>query len=87
MKVHKLVGSIGYSRNILNNFSFILWDKETDEMIRVDQPSSDEYIHLCGRDVVEWTPREDSEDSGIEIVVTMKHWDREIFNKNFKNIL
>lgn len=56
MKVYKLVRSIGYTRNILNHFSFTLYDLETERIIRIQKPNADEYVQLCGRRVMEWMP-------------------------------
>jgi hypothetical protein len=56
MKVYKLVRSIGYTRNILNHFSFTLYDLETERIVRIQKPSADEYVQLCGRRVMEWMP-------------------------------
>lgn len=53
MKVYELVRSIGYTRNILNHFSFTLYDLETERIIEIQKPNVDEYIQLCGRDVME----------------------------------
>lgn len=79
MKVYKLVRSIGYTRNILNHFSFTLYDIETERMIEIHNPNADEYVQLCGRDVMEWMPWENED--GIDIIVPMEKWDIDTFNK------
>ena len=78
MKAYKLVRSIGYTRNILNHFSFTLYDLETERIIRIQKPSADEYVQLCGRRVMEWMPWE-NDDDGIDIIVPMEKWDIDTF--------
>ena len=86
MKVYKLVRSCGYTKNILDHFSFTIWDNETQHMISVSKPTADDYIQLAGRNVLEWspwgdyTPIDDKYD-GIDITVSMEHWDRDTFKE------
>lgn len=77
MKVYKLVRSMGYIKNNLSHVSFVIMNLETDQIINVKNPTVDDYIHLCGRYVVEWMPWKDGQ--GIDIIVPMKKWDNMTF--------
>jgi hypothetical protein len=85
MKVYELVRSIGYTRNILNHFSITMYDNETSNIVTVKRPSADEYVQLCGRDIMEWVPwsdyleNADDPTDGIDITVPMERWDMETF--------
>jgi len=85
MKVYELVSTIGYTKNILSHIVFFVWDDEISDGITIRQCSADDYIHLCGRDVLEWCPLEDFEiednnsKAGISITVAMEKHDNYIF--------
>lgn len=88
MKVNDLVSSIGYTRNILSHFSIILYNVNTDNLITIKAPTADEYIHLCDRKIIDWSPEDffddDDEKDHIAIYVKMKKKDYETF-KSYKS--
>lgn len=86
MKVNDLVSSIGYTKNILSHFSIVLYNVNTDNFITIKAPTADEYIHLCNRKIIDWSPEDFFEDEKNHIVVyvKMKKKDYETF-KSYKS--
>ena len=76
MTVNDMIKTIGYTQNKLNYFIINIFEPKTDRWIRIKQPTSDEYIYLCDREVFEWM----IEDSNtISITIYAKSDDMEIF--------
>lgn len=81
--VNDLVSTIGYTRNRLDHFNFSLWNPETDEWIIIRNPTIDDYILLCDREVVDWIPSDDYESNKIDINLMLEEGDQLKF-KNSK---
>ena len=81
MKVYKLVQSVGYVKNILDHFDILLYNAETEDFITVHNPTIDEYVQLCGRDIIEWMPHEEDDFEGIDILVAQKSQDINFFDQ------
>ncbi len=83
MKVNDLVSSIGYTKNILSHFSIVLYNADADDFVTIKAPTADEYIHLCDRKIIDWSP-DDDENGHIIVYVKMKKKDYETF-KSYKS--
>ena len=81
MKVNDLVKTCGYTKDVLSHFIIILYDKDNEVFIPIQNPTSDEYIKLCDRSVLDWCVT-DERDNSIEIYVKMKKTDYETFKSH-----
>lgn len=82
MKVNDLVKTIGYTRNRLDHFEFNLYAPYNDDWILIKNPTADDYIFLCDREIQEWMI-EDSNNI-MSVIILMIPEDREIFKKYIK---
>lgn len=78
MKVNDLVKTIGYTRNRLDHFVFYLWRSQDDKIIKIDNPTLDEYVFLCDREVNDWIPSGDDTDR-IDVTIDLVTEDLDIF--------
>lgn len=83
MIVNDIVKSIGYTRDKLNHFEFCIWNPMTDEWITIRKPTSDEYIYICDREIIDWMIDDIGEDV-ISINLRMINSDYENFRKYIK---
>lgn len=83
MIVNDIVKSIGYTRDKLNHFEFCIWNPMTDEWITIRKPTSDEYIYICDREIIDWMIDDIGEDI-ISINLRMINSDYENFRKYIK---
>lgn len=83
MIVNDIVKSIGYTRDKLDHFEFCIWNPMTDEWITIRKPTSDEYIYICDREIIDWMIDDIGEDI-ISINLHMIDSDHENFRKYIK---
>jgi hypothetical protein len=53
MKVNDLVKTCGYIKDVLSHFVIVLYDKDNEVFILIQNPTLDEYIKLCDRSVLD----------------------------------
>ncbi len=82
--VNDLVSSSGITHNILDHFQFTLWDSYNDDWLMIDNPTADDYIFLCDREVNQWAISEDG--SKMEIYLAMEDEDHHRF-KNARTFI
>lgn len=77
MKVYDLLKCIGVTKDILSCVTITLYNPNTEEIIDIVDPTIDDYIHLCDRKILEWTPRDflNPTKPRINIFVKMKEED------------
>ena len=83
MLVNDIVKTIGYTRNKLDHFEFCIWNPITDDWITIRKATSDEYIHICDREVIDWMIDDINEDT-ISINLRMIDSDYENFKRYIK---
>lgn len=76
MKVNDLLKCMGVTKDILSCVTITLYDPDTEEIIDIVNPTADDYIHLCNRKILEWTPDFlNLTESRVNIFVKMKEKD------------
>lgn len=83
MIVNDIVKTIGYTRDKLKHFEFCIWNPILDDWITLRNPTADQYIHICDRNVIDWMV-DDTHDDTISVNIHMIDSDYETFRSYLK---
>lgn len=83
MIVNDIVKTIGYTRDKLKHFEFCIWNPVLDDWITLRNVTSDQYVYICDREVIDWMI-DDINDDMISINMRMVDSDYEIFRDYIK---
>ena len=51
MKLYEIVQKGVFINNVLNQFAFTLFDKDTESFFTIEKPTIKDFVHLCNREV------------------------------------